>query len=57
MEDLLDRLEDQNSLVETKMNKFQNLKDAYEKENAFGELQSLMQRYKSTVSLIIFYQL
>ena len=51
MEDLLERLEDQNQLVETKMNKFSNLKDAYAKENAFNELQNVMQRFKSTVSL------
>lgn len=51
MEDLLERLEDQSGMVESKLNKFSGLKDEYAKENAYNDLNSLMQRFKSTVRI------
>lgn len=55
MEEILDRLDDQNGLVESKMNKFQNLKDDYEKQNLFPELTNLMKTLKNTVNNILIY--
>lgn len=49
MEDKFEELENQNNILESRLNKYQGISDTFAKQNAFSEIDKLMKKFKSTV--------